>query len=919
MAVSAGTAYLQVAPQLVKDFSKQIAAAMAKPAAAAGEQAGSQAGRAMGDAASRAMAAPMARAADQTGDTTGRRLGGRIGAGLKASSALMLAPLAALGPAVAAALGGAAIIGGTKSLLDAATNVGEAMNKTRVIFRGSANDIIAWSKTSATAMGLSQREALASASSFGDMFLQLKLGRGPATDMSKKMVELASDFASFHNVDITEVLEAQSGAFRGEYDSIQRFIPAISDARVKQEALRLSHKKSEKDLTDAEKAMAVYQIMLKDTASAQGDFARTSGDAANRQRTVRAQFEDLKATLGNGLLPVWNAVLGFVINKFMPAMGKLAPVFRTIGLGVKALAAAFREGDVTSDGFVGVMERVGVVLRGVWDWLTRVGRVAAGILIPAVKGIVEAVRPAIAAFVSGLVPGLRMLAQVVAERVWPILKVVAAVIGGVLYLALAKVIPFVLRLAGPVLGFLARNLSVTIGWITNIIRWIGLLGAGFLRWITGTQNTGDAIRELGRRVGVFATNMRREWDRIVAQVTGAVGKVRSVWSTGWAAIRDFVARIWPVIRMRVATGINGVIGLINSFIRGVERIAGRLGLSINLPEIGLVSSGDFGGRARPGGMQQGGVVPGSGTGDKVLVLTEPGEIVIPNRRHDRQRLLRNPQVAARLGLDVGGDAGMIRLLGFQTGGIIPRVQQWIRRQDPKPYVWGGAGPGSFDCSGLVGAVYGMLTGKGGGSGQRYFTTATIGPAQGFRAGRGTFTVGVTPGRGHMAGNLAGLGFEARSSRTGIFVGNAARSVTSFARQFYLPQVGNRFIAGGGGFAALLATLLRPLLGPIRAGLARLGGAGAISQLAAGAGNKLLSAGVDWLQGRVADTGAVLTPGWNALYNATGALERLVPAGAGAGAVINVYAAPGMSERQLARLVAAEFDERDRRTRAGARR
>lgn len=123
--------------------------------------------------------------------------------------------------------------------------------------------------------------------------------------------------------------------------------------------------------------------------------------------------------------------------------------------------------------------------------------------------------------------------------------------------------------------------------------------------------------------------------------------------------------------------------------------------------------------------------------------------------------------------------------GFSPAAI-KAVQSWIRRQEFKPYVWAAAGPGSYDCSGLVGAVYGLLTGRGGGNGQRYFTTSSIGP--GFRRGLGTFTIGNSPSPvGHMAGNLAGLPFEATPPR--VKVGSGAASVRGFAQQLTLDSGG----------------------------------------------------------------------------------------------------------------------------------
>jgi tape measure domain-containing protein len=48
-----------------------------------------------------------------------------------------------------------------------------------------------------------------------------------------------------------------------------------------------------------------------------------------------------------------------------PTVAGFGGIINTIALGLRALVLAFRDGDVTSDGFVGVMERVGVAARGV--------------------------------------------------------------------------------------------------------------------------------------------------------------------------------------------------------------------------------------------------------------------------------------------------------------------------------------------------------------------------------------------------------------------------------------------------------------------------------------------------------------------------------------------------------------------------
>lgn len=128
--------------------------------------------------------------------------------------------------------------------------------------------------------------------------------------------------------------------------------------------------------------------------------------------------------------------------------------------------------------------------------------------------------------------------------------------------------------------------------------------------------------------------------------------------------------------------------------------------------------------------------------------------------------------------------------GVSAGGQ-EAIKQFIRSTDPLPYQFGAAGPGGYDCSGISSAVYGLITGRGGGHGQRYFTTFDFAstPPAGFIPGPGgTFTVGVNPTT-HMAGNYGGLGFEAASTATGIKIGASARPTSAFQKQFHMATGG----------------------------------------------------------------------------------------------------------------------------------
>jgi hypothetical protein len=274
------------------------------------------------------------------------RDGGKFGAiGKKAGGFLALG-------FVGAAAGAAAAIPG---LVSAASDQQEALSKVAVVFGDNAKAVEDWASTSAMAFGQSKSQALEAAGTYGNLFQAFGLGRGEAQEMSTSLTELAADLASFNNTSIDEALQALQSGVSGETEPLKRYGIAINDVRLREEALALGLIKTTKDaLSPAAKAQASYALIMKDTTLAQGDFARTSDGLANKQRIMSARFADLKATIGAGLIPIASKFFGIVLE---------------LTGGITAFIAAFKagDGDITSSGLPGFLERLGFFTRQVVD------------------------------------------------------------------------------------------------------------------------------------------------------------------------------------------------------------------------------------------------------------------------------------------------------------------------------------------------------------------------------------------------------------------------------------------------------------------------------------------------------------------------------------------------------------------------
>lgn len=543
-------------------------------------------------------------------DTAGRDGGDHASRGFMES---FKSGLGGIGKVVAGALAGGIVAAGgaaiaLKGSVDAASDLSESMNKVNVVFDANAAGIIEWSKTSAESFGVSQEAALGAAGTFGNLFTAMGFGTGESEEFSKQLVKNAADLSSFNNANPEDVLIALRAGLTGETEPLRIFGININDARLKAEAYRaglieatvdqkkfgtsseavdkaarkvgetlkkfgegsVQHSDAVRDLeqaeanlaevmegkmpaalTAAQKAQAAYNLIQQDSSNATDDFKNTSDGLANRQRILAAQFENLKATLGQALLPVMQTVVGWLSKRFLPASERLAavvgPVLATAvewlvgklsGLGpvlgemvgsVKAFVAAFRagDGDVTSSGMPGFFEQVAYYVRVAVDVVRDlVGRLRevdwSGIFAKAV----DFMRPVVAFIgelaatvvelagklrevdwqavfaravdiLTPLVVAVDKVAQAVIDFARKALPPVVAVLSFLAFTVLPPVIDKVSEVAkvvaevlGPVLGALAPVIGLLADNLDILVPALAVAAGGFVAFKTATAVVG---------------------------------------------------------------------------------------------------------------------------------------------------------------------------------------------------------------------------------------------------------------------------------------------------------------------------------------------------------------------------------------------------------------------------------------------
>jgi len=301
-------------------------------------------------------------------DTSVGRADGRIRT-LEKSAASGIGALGGLGKAGAllgVTFGAAKAVDFLRNSVTAASDLNETVSKSGVVFGSAADGVERFGERSAKALGISKNEAIGAAATFGNLFVGMKIGQQPAADMSTRLVTLAGDLASFNNVDPGVALEALRSGLVGETEPLRRFGVNLNQASIEQEALRLGLISTTKDaLTPAAKAQASYSLILQQSKTAQGDFARTSGGLANQQRILSAEWKNAQAAVGKQLLPAMVGLAHFATGTLIPAINGVIGVV----------------GDIVSviDRFPGPVKQSVAVLGGLVLGLYALSRASAGI------------------------------------------------------------------------------------------------------------------------------------------------------------------------------------------------------------------------------------------------------------------------------------------------------------------------------------------------------------------------------------------------------------------------------------------------------------------------------------------------------------------------------------------------------------
>lgn len=216
-----------------------------------------------------------------------------------------------------------------KQAVETASDLAEVQNVVDTVFGDGASKIETWSKKAGSQFGLTELQAKKFTSTLGAMMKSSGLAGSQIVNMSTDLAGLASDMASFYNMDFETAFEKIRSGISGETMPLKQLGINMSVANLEAFALAQGLEKTFSEMDQGEQTMLRYQYLMSVTSDAQGDFAKTADGFANAQKRIQSAITSIQGSVGTLFLgTLADATTG--IASFLEGIASSAMPDRTI-------------------------------------------------------------------------------------------------------------------------------------------------------------------------------------------------------------------------------------------------------------------------------------------------------------------------------------------------------------------------------------------------------------------------------------------------------------------------------------------------------------------------------------------------------------------------------------------------------------
>lgn len=396
-----------------------------------------------------------------------------------------------------------------------------------------------------------------------------------AGKLSTSIIKLGIDVGSFRNKSDDQVINAFTSALVGEREALKSLGAQMLDADVNLEAFRMTGKRTSKELTKQDKALATVSLLYKLFRKDVGDAKRTQKEFANQLKELSANIKKVGRAFGDELKPLANELL-LIINPMIKnfsnlsketkrnilitagLVGAIGPLLVSIGLLSQAVAFGL-------GGYVSMAKGISVVIAKMVAW--------------------NAVSKTVTATTNTQTVAQKLLGASTSTTTTKIVKQSRVMLGftkvsGVLITALSSVQASIVSLsfANIITGLKATSVAAT-GLIKRLLL-ISIPVAAVVVALALVVNAGLSVARNWELIKVSAIDA---WNGVLSAVSDAVKEVKKWVVDKTKPIIDFFIGAWDVMANVVSKAWNSVVKSIGGAVKKiVDWIKNKIVKQINV-------------------------------------------------------------------------------------------------------------------------------------------------------------------------------------------------------------------------------------------------------------------------------------------------------------------------------------------------
>ena len=497
-----------------------------------------------------------------------------------------------------------------KTCINAAEALEQTMKKTDVIFGDSAEAVNDWALANERSFGLGSGTIAGYMNSIADITQGMGMAKEASVDMAKGATELGVQLANWNGIDAATAINDIQSAMTGSTKGLEKYGIKINDAAKEQAMLSLGLSGTYDKLDNATKAQVIYQAALEASGNAVDYWNEGNRSMGFYLNEAKEQFGNITETIGAFFLPlakkcaemfadfVSNANLFVVkisdaINSFKEGMEQGEDIVDNIWLVFKEVF-----GIEIPDTVLDMISNVVEYWQSLWDIVVDLWNTLGQPIFNIIKEI----------FLD-----LMANSDIIFNAISTYFQIMTDSIKVVWESILKPVFDFIVDIIQTTKQYFDENCSGMSTIFNDFVVTIKSFWEGALKPVL--QAIGDFIKNILLPafkyvfengilpiVGNVFKGIGDVWNNSLKPIlNGIIEFVQGVfsgnWSRAWEGVVSIVKGVFSGIVTAVKSPINTVIGIINNFINGLNKlqvpdwVPAIGGKGINIPNIPMLYKG----------------------------------------------------------------------------------------------------------------------------------------------------------------------------------------------------------------------------------------------------------------------------------------------------------------------------------------